>query len=168
MAAHLRRYAWCCAALALWAAAARGQAQSAIGAQFLEIGIRQVNEGDFENAVFSLETAIRRLPPGSTDELSRAHLHLGAAHVGAGHEDLAKEPFRRALALTPRVTLRDDEFPPRVIRAFEAERVRLTAQQTRSSRRKFIIGGALVGTGGAVALAAKERGTSKPQIARRR
>jgi hypothetical protein len=95
-------------------------------------GIRLVAEGDFDAAVVKLDAVVRRLTgdPRRSEELVRAHVHLGAAYLGLDKPASARARFRDALALNPRLQLRDDEFPRGVIRAFEAARQETGAAAT--------------------------------------
>jgi hypothetical protein len=87
-------------------------------------GMRQVDEGEFDNAIVTLDTAARRLArdPARARELSQAYLYLGIAYVGKGHEAAAKAKFREALAQIKDLSLSTDRFPPKVIDLFEAAR----------------------------------------------
>src|SRR5687767_9801760 len=88
----------------------------------LETGVRQVREGDFEQALVTLDGVTRTLTSqgGAAPELARAHLYLGVAYVGLGQDALAQAKFRRALTLDRTLTLSAEEFPPKVLRSFEA------------------------------------------------
>lgn len=87
-------------------------------------GIRQVEEGDYDAAILTLDNAARRLStdPSRKRELSQAYLYLGVAYVGKGHEAAAKAKFREAVTQLRDMTLSPDKFPPKVIDLFEAAR----------------------------------------------
>lgn len=94
-------------------------------------GIRQVTEGDFEAAVITLDSAVRRLEgqPGRDPLLLQALVQLGVALVGLDQTEAASARFRRALAIDPRLRLRPDTFSPKVIGVFEQERREMEAQK---------------------------------------
>src|SRR5688572_9962457 len=66
----------------------------------LATGIRQVQEGDFETAVVTLQGVTRQLQGQTTrrQELAQAHLYLGIAHVALDQLTEAKASFKAALA----------------------------------------------------------------------
>lgn len=87
-------------------------------------GIRQVDEGDYDAAILTLDAAARRLSrdPGRSQEVAQAYLHLGVAYLGKGHEASARAQFREALARVKDLNLTPDRFAPKVIEAFEQAR----------------------------------------------
>ena len=87
-------------------------------------GIAQVDDGDYDEAILTLDNAARRLAPDKTKtyDLSQAYLYLGIAYIGKGHEAAAKAKFREALAQIKNLSLSPDKFPAKVIDAFEAAR----------------------------------------------
>ena len=61
---------------------------------------QQVDEGDFEDAVKTVENAI--LEPELTDEqLAELYRLLGLAHLYLGHEDKARDAFEKLLQAQP-------------------------------------------------------------------
>jgi hypothetical protein len=90
-------------------------------------GVRQVEEGELEAGIFTLDVAARRLggQPAARHELSRAYLYLGIAYVGKAQEALARARFRDALQQQGALSLSPDQFPPKVIALFEAARQEL-------------------------------------------
>lgn len=137
------------------------QESSAPVDSYLALGVRQVNEGSFEDAVFSLDTAVRRLTgqPARSKELTRAYVYLGAAYVGLDHEDAAKGKFRKALELDPTLRLSPDQFPPRVIKVFEEQILVKTAAQKKRGAKVFLI---LGGVGAAAAVGVSVAGREPP------
>src|SRR3954470_10024789 len=87
-------------------------------------GIRQVEDGDYDPAIFTLDAAAQRLKgdPARVRDLSQAYLYLGIAYIGKGHEAAAKAKFREAVAQIKDLTLSPDKFPPKVIDLLEAAR----------------------------------------------
>lgn len=115
----------------------------------LEMGIAQFTEGDFETAVFTLDSVVRSLADRPGALLARALLYLGAAYVGLDHEDAARGKFRDAAKLDRALRASPDQFPGRVVDLFEHERLKLTAAKSRRGRKLALIA---AGVGGATAL----------------
>jgi hypothetical protein len=92
-------------------------------------GIRQVEQGDFETAVITLDSAIKRLDgqPGRQPLVQNALLQLGVALVALEQTDAAKARFQHALKLDPKLRLRPDAFSPKVIGVFEQARIEAAA-----------------------------------------
>jgi hypothetical protein len=90
-------------------------------------GVREVEEGELDAGIFTLDAAARRLlgNPAGRRELGRAYLYLGIAYVGKAQETLAKARFRDALQQQGGLSLSPDQFPPKVIALFEAARQEL-------------------------------------------
>ena len=136
-------------------------------------GMRQVDEGEFDAAIVTLDTAVRRLAADAkrVRELSQAYLYLGIAYVGKGHEAAAKAKFREALAGIKDLSLSAERYPPKVIDLFEAARadarvpapaatpIPAAAKRGGGGKGLLILGGAAV-VGGGVALAAGGGGGS--------
>jgi len=116
------------AASLLWAPIVAGQAVTS-DPEVLR-GIRQVEDGDYDPAIVTLDAVARRLSgdPARTRDLSQAYLYLGIAYIGKGHEAAAKAKFREAVAQIKDLTLSPDKFPPKVIDLFEAAREEARAQ----------------------------------------
>jgi hypothetical protein len=136
-------------------------------------GIREVSDGDFEAGLLTLDAVARELAarPGPAPDLARAYLHLGVAYVGLRQESLADAKFRQALRQDPALQLSADEFPPKVIRLFDAARRTLSEENAlaREARKKGGTGGlVLLGAGGgaaaaiAVAAAGREGPANRP------
>jgi hypothetical protein len=114
----------CLLSLALAFPPASLVAQTPAGDPEVAKGIRLVDEGDYDGAILTLDTAARRLAGEAArkQELAQAYLYLGIAYVGKGHETAAKAKFREALKRTGDLSLSPDRFPPKVINLFEAAR----------------------------------------------
>lgn len=141
----------------------------------LATGIRQTREGDFESALLSLDTAARSLAtqPGRAGELAQAYLYMGVAYLGLGQESLARRKFQEALRHDPKLAPAADEFPLKVLRAFDAAKATLTetavlqkeAGKKRGKGGLLLLGaGGLVAGGVAVAVTAKERANTPPVV----
>jgi hypothetical protein len=88
----------------------------------LEKGVRLAQEGEFEQALATLRAALPRLKDGPPGDLARAHVYLGIADLGLGDAVAARASFLDALRLDPALKLSAEEYPPRVVRAFEEAR----------------------------------------------
>jgi len=128
-------------------------------------GIKQVDDGDYDAAILTLDSAARRLAtdPKRGRELSQAYLYLGIAYVGKGQEAAARARFREALGQIKDLSLSPDRYPPKVIDIFEAAKEDMAkapppapappaAKKGGGGKTLLIIGGvAAVGAGVAVA-----------------
>ena len=87
-------------------------------------GLKLVDEGDYDDAIVALDSAVRRLAGDASraTELAQAYLYLGIAYVAKGHETVAKARFREALLRAGDLSLAADKFPPKVVDIFEAAR----------------------------------------------
>ena len=90
----------------------------------LATGVRQAQEGDFENAVTTLDSVVRRLTgqPSRAKDLARAYTYLSIAYLGLSQEQTAKAKFLEAWKAEPNMELSPREFPPRILEFFEEAR----------------------------------------------
>jgi hypothetical protein len=122
----------------------------------IEAGIRQVQEGDFETAVITLEAGVRRLSRDTPRSplIVRAAVHLGIAYIALDQREAAKARFKDALALDPSLRLTTERYSPKVIAAFEDARRERGAQAlaTKASPKRsaapWVLGGLAVAGGG--------------------
>jgi hypothetical protein len=134
----------------------------------LAAGRRQVEEGDFETAIATLEPVVARLAPAAGADAAQAALYLGIAHLALDQREPARLRFRQALDFDPKLTLKPDRFSPKVIGAFEEARREREAARAASapkpgsqapdprkgrSSRTLLIAGAGIAAGLGVALA---------------
>lgn len=131
-------------------------------------GIQQVEQGDYDAAIFTLDGAARRLSadPKKSRQLSEAYLYLGIAFLGKGHEAAAKAKFREAVKQIKDLSLSPDKFAPRVIDLVEAAKAEAgappagakpaaaPAKKGGGSGKVLLIAGLGVAAAGGVALAA--------------
>ena len=117
---------------------AQAPAQSQTQAD-LATGIRQVEEGDLEAAVITLDAVIQRLKQakGQERDLATAHLYLSMAHLGLSQWERAKAEMREAWANNKDLTLDPKKYPPRVIQLHddtkrEARKAEAEAAKARS------------------------------------
>lgn len=130
-------------------------------------GIEQVEQGDYDAAIFTLDGAARRLSadPKKSRQLSEAYLYLGIAFLGKGHEAAAKAKFREAVKQIKDLSLSPDKFAPRVIDLVEAAKAEAgappagakpaaaPAKKGGGSSKVLLIGGLGVVAAGGAALA---------------
>lgn len=137
----------------------------------LATGIRQVQEGDFEGAVATLEPAAERLARNGGPAAAQACLQLGIALLALDQRDPAIARFREALTHQASLRLARDRYSPKVLGAFD-EALRLSqaekaaAQPTERAasrhglRRTALVAGGALAAGAGVALAASGGGSS--------
>jgi hypothetical protein len=101
----------------------RGVAADAIDTD-LATGIRQAQEGDFEQAVVTLDTVVRRLSgqPARAKERARAYTYVSNAYLGLSQEQTAKAKFLEAWKADRDMNLSPREFPPKVLEFFDRAR----------------------------------------------
>jgi len=152
----MRRAVAACVILSLWPATSPGAAAPP-PPRDLARGIQMARDGDFEGALLTLDEVVHVLnqtPAARSKELAQAYLYLGVAYVGLGQASLARTKFRQALALDPALRLSPEEFPSRVIRAFEEARGAASTEATlqKEVKKKRGKGGLiLLGAGGLAA-----------------
>jgi hypothetical protein len=90
----------------------------------LATGIRQAQEGDFETAVTTLDSVVRRLTgqPARAKDLARAYTYLSIAYLGLSQEQTAKAKFLEAWKADRDMNLSPREFPPRILEFFDRAR----------------------------------------------
>ncbi len=87
----------------------------------LAAGVQQVEEGSFDQAVVTLDRALRAFEgkPAAGASRQRATLYLGIAYLGLGQEGRARGYFRDVLRQDPNLVLTTDEYPPGVVQVFD-------------------------------------------------
>lgn len=134
-------------------------------------GVKQIEEGDPEAAIFTLDAAVRRLSgvEGRAGELPSAYLYLGIAYLATGQEATARAKFRRAVLLDRSLRLSPDRFPPRVIDLFEVARREVPPPDAdtvptpkRGSKKRLVLLGLGAAAAAGVGLAAAGGGGDSP------
>jgi hypothetical protein len=135
----------------------------------LREGVERLDQGDFEGALVALDNAARALgrAPERRRDLAAAHLYVGLAYLRLDQDGLARDRFRRALALDGRASP-DERFEAEARAAFE--QAKAGADRERSRRKggvpaAMIAGGFFAGAAGVSAgVTASTRGpaTAKP------
>jgi hypothetical protein len=99
-------------------------AQSAGARVDLAAGIRQVEEGDFEASIVTLDRAVKALSAekGASKDLAKAYLYLAIANLGLSQETAAKARLLDALTADKSLSLSPDQYPPNVIKLFDEVR----------------------------------------------
>ena len=107
--------------VALVLATARGPVLSAPPPDDLARGIQQVEGGEFDAAVITLDGVVRRLSaqPSPPADRARAYLYLAIAYLGMSQEQAAKARFLDALKADRSLELSTGDFPPRIVQFFE-------------------------------------------------
>ena len=126
----MRRRAW--AVLLVVGLSTAGTAAPIADAD-VQRGIAQVEEGEYDAAILTLDGAVRRLAATkghSSADLAEAYFHLGVAYLGKGHETSAKARFRDAVHQMREMSPSPEKFPPRVIELFEKAREESRAEKT--------------------------------------
>lgn len=90
----------------------------------LAAGVAMVNEGRFDEAIFTLDGVIRGYvgDPARKRELAQAYLYQGLAFLGLQQTELAKVSFREALKANPDLKVSPVQFSAQVVAAFGAAR----------------------------------------------
>ena len=73
----------------------------------IELGVKQVEGGDFDAAVITLDAVARALAADGRRprELTRAYTYLAIAYLGLSQEQTAKARFLEALKIQPELRL---------------------------------------------------------------
>ncbi len=167
----MRRAVSCVLILACGAlpAGATAQETTASAESSIATGVRQVEEGDFEGAVTSLEAAIARLrgDPQRVRLLVEADIQLAVAHTALDHTAQAVQALTEAITLDPNLRLPPDRYSPKVRRALETAREQAARRIAGPGGRKkrhtgLIVGGAALAAAGTVAVVKATGGTKLP------
>jgi hypothetical protein len=151
--------AWRAACAVALVAAMAGSAAAQPASKHPDVvkGVKQVEDGEFDAAIITLDTAVRTLSKagaGHTNDLARAYLYLGIAYLGKGQETAAKARFRDALSQVGDMNLPAEKFAPKVIEAFEKAKDDTRGNKGGGgSKTPLLIGGGVLVAGGAAALA---------------
>jgi len=90
---------------------------------YFERGLHQLAQGDFQEAILTLEPVARRLEvAGKEKDLARAEFYLGIAYLELNRQGTAKERFARALELDGSMRVPGAIFSPKVTSFFATVR----------------------------------------------
>jgi hypothetical protein len=150
-------------------AGATAQETTASAESGIATGVRQVEEGDFEGAVTTLEAAIARLrgDPQRLRLLVQADIQLAVAHTALDHTAQAVQALAEAITLDPNLRLPPDRYSPKVLRALETAREQAARRIAGPGGRKkrhtgLIVGGVALAAAGTVAVVTATGGTKPP------
>lgn len=133
----MARWPWIAMLVVGLAGHGTAHAQPSVSDPEVAKGIRQAQDGDYDGAIVTLDAAAKRLTAagGPATALGQAHLYLGIAYLAKGHVTTARARFRDALSRSRELVLSPDEFPPKVIEAFEEARAELKRDSTQATGR---------------------------------
>ncbi|MEO0185077.1 MAG: tetratricopeptide repeat protein [candidate division WOR-3 bacterium] len=77
------------------------------------------NNGEYENAIKQLEDALQYLKQLNQSEQVEAYKYLAFSYVAFGDKERAKEQFKKALLLDPKLELDPATVSPKIIKVFE-------------------------------------------------
>jgi len=77
------------------------------------------NNGEYENAINQLESALQYLKQLNKNEQVEAYKYLAFSYVAFGDKEKAKEQFKKALTLDPKLELDPATVSPKIIKIFE-------------------------------------------------
>jgi Tfp pilus assembly protein PilF len=117
-------------------------------------GVQQVDDGEYDAAILTLDAAVRRLAasPGQAPALAQAYLYLGIAYLAKGQETSARVRFREAVKQARDLNLSPDKFAPKVIGEFERAREEVrespgSAAKKSGGTKYLLIGGGVAAAG---------------------
>ncbi len=84
------------------------------------------NSGEYENAIAQLESALMYLKQLSKNEQVEAYKYLAFSYVAFGDKEKAKEQFKKAIALEPKLELDPATVSPKIIKVFEEAKAEMT------------------------------------------
>jgi len=132
----------------------------------LDQGMRQVQEGELQPGIATLEGVVQRLEhtAAARHEVALAHVWIAIARLGLNQSNLARTSMAAAVQADPTLSLGADEFPPQVVLLFEDVRSQAAsvaaapsaapAAKKKGGGKGLLIGGAVAVVGGGAALAA--------------
>lgn len=130
----------------------------------LDQGIRQVEEGDLDAAILTLDSAIQGLKgvPNRQADLALAHFYLGVSFLGVSQADRARTQFKEAWRNNKEMKPDPKSFPPRVMQAYEEAKAEASREAVPAGAagakgggkdKTLLILGGLAAAGAGVALA---------------
>jgi len=87
--------------------------------RMLEKAKTYYNNAEYENAIKELENALRYLKLLKESDQVEAYKYLAFSYVAFGNKEKAKEQFRKALVLNPKMELDPTTVSPKIIKVFE-------------------------------------------------
>ncbi|MEO0129320.1 MAG: tetratricopeptide repeat protein [candidate division WOR-3 bacterium] len=85
------------------------------------------NNGEYESAIKQLESALQYLKQLNKNEQVEAYKYLAFSYVAFGDKEKAKEQFKKALTLDPKLELDPATVSPKIIKVFEEAKAEMIA-----------------------------------------
>ncbi len=85
------------------------------------------NNGEYENAIKQLENALQYLKQLNKNEQVEAYKYLAFSYVAFGDKEKAKEQFKKALNLDPKLELDPATVSPKIIKVFEEAKAEIVS-----------------------------------------
>ncbi len=98
-------------------------------ARMLERAKTYYNNGEYENAINELEDALQFLKQLKQVDQVEAYKYLAFSYVAFGDNNKAKEQFKKALALNPKLELDPASVSPKIIKVFEEAKAEMGSLQ---------------------------------------
>lgn len=125
--------------------------------RMLELAKLYYNNGEYENAIKQLENALQYLKQLNQSEQVEAYKYLAFSYVAFGDKEKAKDQFKKALLLEPKLELDPATVSPKIIKVFEEAKAEMAAVITKPPTApppakpvKPVVKPAEVSTGGAL------------------
>ncbi len=97
--------------------------------KMLEKAKLHYNNGEYESAITQLENALQYLKQLNQNEQVEAYKYLAFSYVAFGDREKAKEQFKRALDLDPKLELDPATVSPKIIKVFEEAKAEMVTIQ---------------------------------------
>lgn len=88
------------------------------------------NNGEYESAINELEMALQYLKQLESADQVEAYKYFAFSYVALGDKEKAKELFKTALTLNPRLTLDPATVSPKIIKVFEEAKAEMKFEPT--------------------------------------
>ncbi|MGQ9464832.1 MAG: tetratricopeptide repeat protein [bacterium] len=99
--------------------------------KMLEMAKLFYNNGEYENAIKQLEDALQYLKQLNQSEQVEAYKYLAFSYVAFGDKEKAKDQFKKALLLEPKLELDPATVSPKIIKVFEEAKAEMGAVITK-------------------------------------
>lgn len=88
------------------------------------------NNGEYESAINELEKALQYLKQLESTDQVEAYKYFAFSYVALGDKEKAKELFKTALTLNPKLTLDPATVSPKIIKVFEEAKAEMELEPT--------------------------------------
>lgn len=96
--------------------------------RMLESAKEYYNNGEYERAISELEKALQFLKQLKQTDQVEAYKYLAFSYVAFGNNDKAKETFKKALLLNPKLELDPATVSPKIIKVFEEAKAEMKTE----------------------------------------